>query len=87
MSGCMRKLILCLAVVFAACGGSSNEKQPPQCNPLAEGSHALKCTVGVDTTCSGVDHETCSCGCDGYWECDLVLEICDAGAPDLKERD
>jgi hypothetical protein len=74
----MKKLLLCLVISLAACGGDSEKL--PQCDVRAEGSHGLKCTVGADTECrSQVGDYNCACLCDGYWECDEVKLTCDSG--------
>ncbi len=87
--------ILAVVALLAGCGASSSP--PPggpdlaapdlgagviTCDPRAEAFHGLACRFGVDTTCRSSFGYDCRCLCDGYWECDLVLPICDGGTHD-----
>jgi hypothetical protein len=77
----MRNLLFALLL---ACGTSSSE---PSCPVAAEAVHGATCKLGVDTTCkSQVGDYDCHCLCDGYWECDLIVRLCDAGV-DIGEHD
>jgi hypothetical protein len=57
----------------------------PLCPPGAGALHAAKCDPRVDTECdchAQGDCYTAQCLCDGYWEADQILVICDGGARD-----
>lgn len=78
--------LLTLVLLTAGCGedrGTSDMANPPPCPPLAGELHGAKCDPRVDTVCScPAPCYMARCLCDGYWESDLVLRICDGGARD-----
>jgi hypothetical protein len=55
----------------------------PPCPPGAGDFHGARCDPRVDTICSRpAPCYMARCLCDGYWEADLILPICDGGAVD-----
>jgi hypothetical protein len=86
---------LALILLLAGCGASPSSPSGPDlaapdlagaaepaCAPAAEAFHGLACRVGVDTICRSSHGYDCRCLCDGYWECDQILLVCDGGARD-----
>jgi hypothetical protein len=77
----MRFLFLMLLAV-AGCGSDGNvadvdQGALPACPPGAAGLHGAPCRYGVDTQClTEPDNYVAHCLCDGYWEVDQVLVLC-----------
>jgi hypothetical protein len=89
----LHELLLTGLVALAGCGadrGPDDQGVLVKCPPGAAELHGAKCDPRVDTACdcsAEADCYTARCLCDGYWEADLVLRICDGGGADLSIAD
>jgi hypothetical protein len=82
------RAILLTTLLLAGCGsdtGVADQGVLPLCPPGAGAIHFARCDPRVDTVCDCHSEPDCyfaHCLCDGYWESDAVLRICDGGMPD-----